>query len=71
MLLNEELEVDTDEKTVIFLDENSNQFNALELAGGPRMNWLPLDVGNNTLQFDDVGTGNVTITVTWWERYYQ
>ena len=71
MDLNEELEVNTDEKTVLFLDENSNQFNALDLVGGSRKIWLPLDAGNNTLQLDDVGTGDLTITVTWWERYYE
>ena len=71
MQLNEELEVDSDDKTVILLDDNSNEFQALELMGTLRNKWLPLNVGNNTLQFDDVGTGNVTITITWWERYFE
>jgi hypothetical protein len=71
LLLDEELEVDSDAKTIILLDDSTNQFQALAILGSPRRDWLALDVGNNTLRFDDVGTGNVTITVTWWERYYE
>jgi hypothetical protein len=71
MSLNEELELDTDEKTVIYLGDDSNQFNSLALVGGPRRDWLPLQPGSNTLQFDDVGTGNVTIAFEWEERLYQ
>jgi hypothetical protein len=71
MSLNEILELDTDEKTVIYLDDNSNQFQALTVSGGPRRDWLPLAPGSNTLKFDDVGTNAVTIDITHQERYYQ
>ena len=71
MSLNEELEFDSDAKAVIYLADDSNQFNALGLVGGPRRDWLPLQPGNNTIQFDDVGTGNVTISFEWEERHYQ
>ena len=68
---DEELELDTDAKTVIYLLDESNQFQALTISGGPRRDWLPLEPGNNTLRFDDVGTNGVTIDVTYEERYYQ
>ena len=71
MELNEYLNVDSDEKTVVYEADNSNQFNALDLTGGPRRDWLPLIVGANTFRFIDVSTGNVTIGFTWDERSYQ
>ena len=71
MDLDEDLEIDTYEKTVIYRKDESNQFNSLALVGGSRKHWLPLAVGNNTLQFDDVGTGNVTVDFFWYERYYE
>jgi hypothetical protein len=71
MQLNDQLELDTDNKTVIYLDDDSNQFKALTITGGPRRDWLPLQSGNNTLQFDDVGTNGVTIDISFDERFYQ
>jgi len=70
MELNEELEVDTDEKTVVYLADGSSQFQALTLVGGARRDWLALEPGNNQLQFDDVGTGNVMIALSWERRGY-
>ncbi len=69
MALNQELELDTEAKTVTLLDDGSNQFQALTLNGGARRDWLPLQPGNNTLEFTDVGTGNVTITIDWRKRW--
>jgi hypothetical protein len=71
METNAELELDTDIKTLIYLDDDSNQFQALTLVGGSRRDWLRLQVGANTLQFDDVGTVAVTISITHQERLYQ
>jgi hypothetical protein len=70
MALNEELEVDSDAKTVIDLEDDSSQFQALTLVGGARRDWLPLRPGSNTLRFDDAGTSAVTVTVEWVKRYY-
>lgn len=70
MSLNEDLEVDTDAKTIVYLDDNSSQFQALDLQGDVRRDWLPLQVGNNTIQFDDTGTNAVTIDFEWSERHY-
>jgi hypothetical protein len=68
---NEQLELDTDEKTVIYLDDDTNQFQALTLTGGPRRDWLPLQPGNNTIQFDETGVNGLTIDFEYEERYYQ
>jgi len=67
--VNEDLEVDTDAKTVIFLADGSNYFSTLTVVGGARLHWLPLDPGNNTLQFTDAGTGNVTIEIEFEKRW--
>ena len=70
MELNEDLQLDSYEKTVIYLADNSSQFQALTLEGGPRRDWLKLQPGSNTLQFDDTGTNGVTIAFNWAERHY-
>lgn len=69
MGLGKELEVDTVDKTVTYLADGSNQFQALTLIGAARRAWLALAPGNNTLRFDDVGTGNVTIDLVWRKRW--
>lgn len=71
MDLNDEFEINTDVKTVIDLEDNSNQYKALDVVGDPRRDWLKLQVGSNTLQFDDTGTTDVDVTLTWEERHYQ
>lgn len=71
LLVDEELEIDTDEKTVVYLTENSNQFQALTLVGGARRDWLKLQPGNNTIQYDEIGLAAVYITANWEMRYYQ
>lgn len=67
---NEELEVDTYEKTVTDLEDDSQQMQALTLVGGARRHWLKLQPGNNTLQFDDTGTVAVTLTTEFAKRSY-
>lgn len=71
MALNQEIEVDTDAKTVTYLADGSNQFQALTVTSGPRRDWLKLQPGNNTLQYDDVGTNGVTVDFDWEKRSYQ
>jgi len=70
MTLNQEIEVDTNRKVVTYLADNSNQYQALTVVGGPRKDWLKLQPGNNTIQFDDTGTNGVTIDFAWDERRY-
>lgn len=71
LLVNEQIEIDTDAKTVIYLTENSNQFQAITLIGGARRDWLKLQTGSNTIQYDEIGMQAVTIDFEWEERSYQ
>ena len=67
----ERVEIDTDKKTVVYLEEESSEFQALTLIGGARRDWLPLQPGENTFQYDEIGMDTVTIDFEWEERYYQ
>lgn len=70
MLTGQSIEVDTDNKTVTDLADNSNQFQALTLVGGVRRDWLKLQPGNNQLSFVDAGTSGLTVTIEWQRRYF-
>lgn len=70
MALNDELEIDTDDKTVTDLEDGSSQFQALELVGGPRREWLRLLPGANTLEWTQSGTTGVMVSIDWTERWY-
>jgi len=70
MEVNGELEVDTDDKTVVDLADDSSQRQALTVVSGPRRHWLALPVGNNELQYDEDGVSAVTVTVAFEKRYY-
>lgn len=69
MALNETLVIDTDAKTITYLDDGSDAFQALTVIG-ERGDWLKLVPGNNTIKFEEVGTQGVTIDVEWRRRYY-
>ncbi len=69
MDLNSELEVDTYNKVITWLEDDSRQFQAISFSS-QRRHWLRLEPGNNTLEFVDVGTGNVTLTTVQTPRYY-
>jgi len=69
MDLDSELEIDSVARTVTWLEDDSGQFQVLALSS-VRRHWLRLLPGNNTLRFDDVGTGEVTVTLDWEARYY-
>jgi len=69
MALNQALEVDTAERTVTYLLDTSNQFQAVTLDSTRRA-WLRLVRGNNVLRFDDTGTGAVTFVTSFHRRYY-
>jgi hypothetical protein len=70
MDLNDEIEVDTDAKTVTDLGDGSSQFQALTLVGGPRRDWLKLQPGSNTLEYTESGTAGVTVSIEWEQREY-
>jgi hypothetical protein len=67
--LNSEVEIDTYNRTVTWLLDGSRQFQALTVPTTRRA-WLRLLPGTNTLRFDDTGTGDVTLTTKFAERYY-
>ena len=69
MDLNSELEVDTYNKVITWLEDDSRQFQAISFSS-KRRQWLRLVPGNNTLEFVDVGTGNVTLTTVQTSRYF-
>jgi len=70
MEVNQELELNTDAGTVTYLKDGQVHMEALTVVSGPRLDWLPLAPGSNTLRFDDTGTNAVTVTITWEIRYY-
>ena len=70
MELNQDLEIDTDLKTVTYLKDGSNQFKAVSLTGGPRLDWLKLLPGSNTLRYTQAGTTGVVFDIEWEERHY-
>jgi len=39
-------------------------------GAGPRRHWLPLQPGNNTLEYTETGAVGLTITVEWEKRWY-
>ncbi len=69
MTVGTELEIDTYNKTVKLLTDDSRQFKAISFSSS-RKAWLKLQPGNNTLKYSDAGTGNVTVTVKFWSRSY-
>lgn len=70
MTASEEIQVDTDERTVTWLEENSSQLQALTLIGGARRDWLRLAPGNNTITITEAGLTLMNIEFVWEERYY-
>lgn len=69
--LNEDVEIDTKNKTVTYLADNSNLFGALTLIGGIRRDWLAIQVGSNTFRWDETGVAGMTVVFDWEERVYQ
>ena len=70
MELGQELEVDTNAKTVTDLVDNSKQRQALTLGGRPRRHWLKLLPGDNELEWTEADTSGVTATIEFEARYY-
>lgn len=69
MDLDEELEIDTDLRTVTDLADDSGQFQAVTRST-VRRPWLRLLPGDNVICYDDTGTNAVTLTTEWEARYY-
>ncbi len=69
MLVDEQLEVDTEEHTVTLLDDGSSQYQALS-RNARRLEMLPLRPGVNTLKVTETGLAGVTIYIAFEERTY-
>jgi hypothetical protein len=67
-VLNDELEIDTDERTVTYLEDNSPELQAVAL-NSVRKHWLPLAPGSNTLEYTEEGVQGVTVDIEYEERY--
>lgn len=65
----ETLEVDTRDKTVIYLKDDSSQFQAVT-PDAVRQDWLPLSPGTNVIRFDDTGVTGCTLAYSFTERRY-
>lgn len=65
----EELEIDTDRKTVTDLSAGTRQLQALTIDG-PRRQWLPLAAGDNELEWTETAVAETTVTVEFEERWY-
>jgi hypothetical protein len=69
MGIDQTLEIDTVNKRVVFLEDGSGQYQALEVIG-LRRDWLPLLPGNNAFLFTDAGGSEVDVNIEWEERFY-
>lgn len=67
--LNETVEIDTLNHTVTYQLNGENIFSALTINGTPRVDWLKLQPGNNTITYTDAGGGGVTIAGSWRPRW--
>jgi hypothetical protein len=71
MALNDEIEIDTDNKTVIDIQETTSQLQALTVTEGVRKHWFKFIAGTNNLKFSDLsGTSNFTVTIDYDARSY-
>lgn len=70
MDIDEELEIDTDGKTVIYLKDMSSQIGRLVLDAGVRRDWLKLAPGENELAYIEEGAQGVTLTTQFNMRWY-
>lgn len=68
MAIDTSLEIDTDAGSVTFLGDGSSQFQAVRRHPRPRVEWLPLQPGTNTLRWEEEGVAEVDVTVDWRER---
>lgn len=74
MSLNDQIQIDTYNFLVFLVYDYANNepaYSALSLVGGPRRDWFYLAPGDNDIQFDEDGAGEVTITIEWDERHYE
>lgn len=69
MELDETLTIDTENHTVVYTKGEPNQYQAVR-RDGVRLPVLRLATGSNTLEFNDAGTTDVTISIAYRPRWY-
>lgn len=69
MILNQQLEIDTDRYVVTLLDDGSNQYQAVS-RNTRRREMLMLVPGDNTLRVTETGLAGVTVYVGFEEMSY-
>ena len=55
---------------VIDQETGATAIAGLTLEGNNRRDWLPLAVGSNTLQYEELGATDLQITVKYRNRYF-
>jgi hypothetical protein len=63
------LMVDTDARVVIYLEDGSGQLQAVSFDT-VRRDWLKLRPGSNVLKYTETGVQNVSVDISWRERYF-
>jgi hypothetical protein len=62
----EAIEIDCENKTVSYLEDNSDIFLALDVPA--QSEWMTLDPGSNTLTYTEAGITDVDIDLSWQDR---
>lgn len=68
--LNEGVEIDTANRTVTLLADNSSVLDALTIQGGVRSEWLALAKGSNTITVTETGLAGLDVDIEFYARYY-
>lgn len=68
MQLDNSLEIDTESGAITDLSNGSSQFQAVKRLPRPRVEWLPLQPGTNTFQWDETDVTGTDVTFAWRER---
>lgn len=68
--VDESLEIDTDNHELTLLTDDSPQYQALTLVGGPRRHILRLQPGDNTLMYEESGLEEVDVAIEFERRHY-
>lgn len=68
MALDESLEIDTEARIVTDLENDSYQLQAIASFNTVRKQWLPLDPGDNELEYTETGAQGVTVDIEYRER---
>jgi hypothetical protein len=70
MNLNETLVIDCADKDVYDDEDNIKQFQALTVVGGPRLHWMTLAPGSNTIRYTETGVNTVNVSIYYRPRWY-